>query len=97
MLALQIAISRLRRAVRRFAAARRANVAIIFAITLIPILTFVGASVDYSRANALKADLQAALNSTALMVSKNAASLTGDQIQTKANDLFPGFVSKSDG
>ena len=88
MAALQIAISRLRRATRRFTAARRANVAIIFALTLIPILTFVGAAIDYSRANALKADLQAALNSTALIVSKNAASLTGGQIQTEAQTYF---------
>jgi len=73
---------------RRFARARRANVAITFAIAVIPMLAFVGVAVDFSRANALKVDLQAALDSAALMVSKNAASLTTDQIQATAKTYF---------
>ncbi len=88
MLALQTAASRLRRIVCRFAAETRANVAIIFTISLIPILAFIGAAVDFSRANALKADLQAALDSSVLMVSKNASALTSDQIQAKAQAYF---------
>jgi len=74
--------------ISRFVRARRANVVITFAIAVIPMLAFVGAAVDFSRANALKVDLQAALDSASLMVSKNAASLTTDQIQSTAKTYF---------
>ena len=93
MFGLHTAIFHLRRVVRRFAGTRRANVAITFAIALIPILAFIGAAVDFSRANALKANLQAALDSTALMVAKNAASLTNDQIQSTAKSYFQALFT----
>ncbi len=73
---------------RRFVLARRGNVAIIFALSLIPILGLTGAAIDFGRANAVKASLQAALDSTALMVSKTAASQTGSQIQTSTQSYF---------
>ncbi len=74
--------------VRRFVAARGGNVAIIFALSSLPIVGLIGASVDYSRANATKADLQAALDATALMVSKQAASQSAEQLQTSAESYF---------
>ena len=40
---------------------------------MIPIIGFVGAAVDYSRANSAKAAMQAAIDSTALMLSKDAS------------------------
>jgi hypothetical protein len=83
--------SRLRQTVRDFYAARCANVAITFALILIPIPGMVGAAVDFSRAKAVKASMQVALDSTALMASKNAAALTSDQVQTSAQAyLFTG-------
>jgi Flp pilus assembly protein TadG len=84
MLTIPVGICRL----RRFVAARRGNVAITFALSLIPIMALTGAAVDFSRANLVKADMQAALDSTALMVSKNAVSLSSDQIQTNAKSYF---------
>ena len=57
---LHAVIRRLGRAARRFARARRANVAITFALTLIPMLALTGAAIDFSRANALKTALQQA-------------------------------------
>src|SRR5262245_11393993 len=48
---------------------RRANVALTFGITFIPVVALVGAAVDYSRANSTRVALQAALDSTALMPS----------------------------
>ncbi len=47
------------------------NVAVLFGIALVPILSFVGAAVDYTRANSARSSMQAALDSTALMVSKD--------------------------
>jgi Flp pilus assembly protein TadG len=59
-----------------FRTARGGNVAITFALATLPILGFVGAAVDYSRANSVKAAMQTALDSTALMLSKEAATDT---------------------
>jgi Flp pilus assembly protein TadG len=84
----------LRRSARRFARARRANVAITFALALVPMLAFIGAAVDFSRANAVKADLQNALDGTALMVSKTAATMTAAQLQTAAKSYFLALFSE---
>ncbi len=46
---------------------------------------FVGAAVDYSHANSVKVAMQAAVDGTALMLSKQAASLNQTDIQTKAD------------
>ena len=55
---------------------------------MIPILAFVGAAVDFSRANAVKAKMQTALNSAALLVSHNATSLNSTELQTEAQKYF---------
>ncbi len=81
-------VCRLGRTCKRFLRERRANVAITFAIAVIPLLTFVGAAIDYSRANAVKVQLQAALDSTALMVSKSAASMNETDLQSAADKYF---------
>jgi Flp pilus assembly protein TadG len=96
MLTLRVAYTRLRRAARRFAAARRGNVALTFAVASIPIIGFAGAAVDYSRANAMKADMQSALDSAALMVSKNAVTMTSAQIQTAAQNAFQAVFTNVD-
>jgi Flp pilus assembly protein TadG len=75
---------RLLQVLRRFAGARRGNVATTFALATIPILAFIGGAVDYSRANSVKADLQGALDSAALMLSKEAATDTNNQLQANA-------------
>lgn len=63
---MMIALKKLCRTLSAFCAARGGNVAITFAIATLPILGFVGAAVDYSRANSVKAAMQTALDSTAL-------------------------------
>src|ERR1700744_2430905 len=61
----------LRDAAARLGIANQGNVAVIFAIAALPVLTFVGAAIDYSRANAARSSMQAALDSTALMLWKD--------------------------
>ena len=80
--------SKLRRAIREFSVARSGNVAIIFSIATLPLVGFVGAAIDYSRANAVKAAIQTALDSTALMLSKEATSDTSAQLQANATKYF---------
>ena len=63
---------RLRQRWQRFRSARGGNVAITFAIATVPIIGAVAAAVDYSHANSVKAAMQAALDSTALMLAKQA-------------------------
>jgi Flp pilus assembly protein TadG len=79
-----------------FARARGGNVAITFAFALLPMLAFVGAAVDYSRANILKSELQTALDASALMVSKNASSMDSSTLQTTAEDSFKALFTRSD-
>jgi Flp pilus assembly protein TadG len=79
---------------RRFRKDRAGNVTVIFALATIPMVGFVGAAVDYSHANSVKTAMQAAADSTALMVSKDATSLTASAIQTKANDYFKALFNR---
>ena len=62
---------RVRAAARRFSRATDGNVAVIFTLALLPIFAFVGAAVDYTRANNARTSMQSALDSTALMLSKD--------------------------
>ncbi|HKS20643.1 MAG TPA: TadE/TadG family type IV pilus assembly protein [Bradyrhizobium sp.] len=73
--------SRVRAAASRFAGAEQGNIAVIFAIAAVPLISFVGAAIDYSRANAARTAMQAALDSTSLMLSK---------------DLTDGLIAPSD-
>lgn len=54
----------------------------------------VGFAVDYSHANSVKAAMQAALDSTAPMLSKDAASLSTADLQTKAKSYFDALFTR---
>ena len=86
--------SRIRTAAGRFAGANQGNIAVLFAIAAVPILSFVGAAIDYTRANSARTAMQAALDSTALMLAKD---LTGRHHHDLANQrqgagLFHGAL-----
>src|SRR5882757_7231853 len=89
-------IEKLRQGLRKFGTAEGGNVVLTFALTLIPVMGFVGAAVDYSRANSAKVAMQAAVDSTALMLSKDAQGLTAAQIQTKANAYFGALFNRTE-
>lgn len=84
----------LKKRAQEFRNANAANVTITFALATVPMVGFVGAAVDYSNANAVKASMQAAADSTALMLSKTAGSLTSSQIQTQANSYFNALYTR---
>jgi Flp pilus assembly protein TadG len=75
-------IRHLREAASRFAGAKDGNVAVIFTIALVPLISFLGAAIDYSRANRARSSMQSAMDSTALMLSKDLTSgkITADQV-----------------
>ncbi|MBR0752741.1 pilus assembly protein [Bradyrhizobium jicamae] len=94
----QAIFSRVRPAAGRFAEAREGNIAIIFALALLPIISFVGAAIDYSRANNARSSMQAALDSTALMVAKDLTdgTITTSQIQAKATAYFTALYTSTE-
>jgi Flp pilus assembly protein TadG len=77
----------------RFLKDRRGGVAPMFALAVIPVVGLVGAAVDYSRANAAKAGMQAALDATALAMAKLAPTLTQSQLQTQTAAYFNAMFS----
>jgi Flp pilus assembly protein TadG len=88
----------------RFRHDRRANVAVIFAIAILPILTATGAAVDYSLAVRLKAKLQSAADaaSVASISAKSAGYIAATTMVSNgsvaagvadANNIFNGNMS----
>jgi Flp pilus assembly protein TadG len=90
--------SRIRSAAGRFAGANQGNIAILFGIALVPILTFVGAAIDYTRANAARTSMQAALDSTALMLAKDLSdgTIKASDISTKAQAYFAALFNNTE-
>lgn len=85
---------RLMQSLRAFAKQRSGNVAITFALATLPVVGAVGAAVDYSHANSVKAAMQSALDSTALMLSKEASTDTSAQLQTNALKFFTALFTR---
>jgi Flp pilus assembly protein TadG len=69
----------------RFLKDRSAGVAPMLALGIIPLNGSVGAAIDYSRANSVRAAMQAAGDATALMLTKKATSLNNTQLQQSAS------------
>src|SRR6266404_1491469 len=84
---------------QRFLDDRNASVAPLLALSIVPIVGLIGASVDYGRANSARATLQSLVDSTALAVAQDAAKasppLTQDQVNTKASDYFNALYTHS--
>jgi Flp pilus assembly protein TadG len=67
---------------------RSGSVMPLLALAAVPLVGLIGASVDYSRAAAIQATLQAAADSTSLAMAKTAPGLSADQLQVKAQAYF---------
>lgn len=85
---------KLTRAFGAFGGDRAGNVMITFALATLPIVGFTGFAVDYSHANSVKTALQAAIDSTALMLSRDAATVSASQLQTKAQNYFNSLFTR---
>ncbi len=75
---------------RRFGVAKSGNVAIIFAIMSVPIVVSMGGTVDYTRGIRARADMQAAIDATALALARvdNVASMSTSEMHESATQLF---------
>jgi len=58
------------------------------ALAAIPIMGFVGAAIDFSRAASVRTAMQTALDATALMLSKEAQGMAPADLQQKASNYF---------
>jgi Flp pilus assembly protein TadG len=72
----------------RFLRNQKGGVAPILALMIIPMMGAVGAAVDYSRASSARTAMQTALDSTALMLSRDAQTLDAAQLDSKASLYF---------
>src|SRR3954447_23998684 len=72
----------------RFLKDRKAGVAPILALGLVPLVGAVGTSVDYSRANAARTAMQAAVDAAAVVLLKKTEGLSGDQLNDKGKSYF---------
>jgi Flp pilus assembly protein TadG len=96
--------SRVTALISRFLHDKNANIAVIFTIALLPILTGIGCAVDYSLASRMKAKLQSAADAASVAsISKNSAGYlaattmtSGGSIAagvTESNNIFDGNIS----
>src|SRR6185437_16930598 len=81
---------------RAFRLAHAGNVAITFAFATLPLITFVGFAVDYSRANSVKSALQSALDSTSLMLSKEASTDSPADLASHADTYFKALFTRTE-
>ena len=80
----------------RFLTDRRGSVAPMLALTVIPLLGSVGMAIDFTRANATRTAFQNALDSTALMLSRTAATESNADLQTTATGYFNALFTRTD-
>lgn len=73
---------------RSFARDEQGVVALMFGITLVPLVLFAGAAIDYARGAREKVVIANALDATGLAVAQDARRLTPPQLNAKAQDYF---------
>ena len=81
---------------RQFGGAQGGNTVVTFALAFIPLVGLTGAAVDYSRANSLQTSMQAAADTTALMVAQNAATQTSTALQTSASTYYKALFTRTE-
>ena len=86
----------LRNFAARFLENSGANVAVIFAVALVPIMSGIGAAVDFSQAGSVKAALQSALDAAALNVVKDAGTLSHAALTSRAREVFTSSFNRPD-
>lgn len=78
---------------RRFQRDESGNFAMLFGLSIVPLLGLTGAAVDYSRASKARAELSAAIDSAALMAARDASKLTDAELTTRINNWIKNNLS----
>lgn len=74
----------------RFGQDAGGNVMMLFALAIIPVLGLAGALIDYSRAATVRSQLNAAVDSAALMAARDAPKLTDAEATARINNWIRG-------
>ena len=74
--------------VRRFKTDNRGSTAVVFGLALLPLIGFVGAAVDYSRAAAIHSEMQKSVDAAALSLVRAPAGETQGQLLDRAKNVF---------
>jgi Flp pilus assembly protein TadG len=80
----------------RFLEDRKAGIAPILALGLVPLVGVVGTSVDYSRANAARTAMQAAVDAAAVILLKKNDGLSADQLNETGKNYFNANFGHAD-
>ena len=80
--------------IRNWFSDRRGNVAITFALAIIPVFGAMGVAVDYSMANSARTNMQAALDATGIALQRQMP-LTQTQMNTIGSAFFLGNLGNS--
>lgn len=81
---------------RRFAVDRGGNVAMIFGLSLLPVLVLTGMAIDYARATAERTRLQQAVDATALALSRAPKTTSQAQLQASGERFFAAIFSSKE-
>jgi len=84
------------RKVGAFRRSESGNVAAIFALSLLPLVGFAGAAVDYSRAATVRSRIQSAVDATALKLARDGALLSDSDFNAMANRYFGAVLDTTD-
>lgn len=79
---------------RRWRRDRSGNVAILFALALVPVLGLIGAAIDFSRAHLAQTKMQGALDAAVLAAASGIQRTDEERIQT-AKDIFAADLQSS--
>jgi Flp pilus assembly protein TadG len=82
---------------RRFLTDERGATAILFGIAIVPVLGFGAAVLDYSRAAAARTQVQGALDSTALMLAREAVKYSNAELQSRGETFFKAQMTNKYG
>jgi Flp pilus assembly protein TadG len=93
-MAMKQIIAKLRATCRRFAGANEGNTLVTFALAFIPLVGLTGAAVDYSRAYSVQTAMQAAADTTALMIAQGAPSKTATDLQSQAVSFYNALFKR---
>ena len=80
------------RTLKRFNQDERGATAVIFSLSLLPVMGLMGAAVDYSRATSARSQLQSAVDAAALQLTREAPKLTDAQLTTRGQDIIKSLV-----
>jgi Flp pilus assembly protein TadG len=81
--------------VKHFGSDKSGAVSVLFAVTLVPLLVFSGAAVDYSRITTMRTKIQSAADAASLAVAKAANGRTDAELQAMGERIFEGVFSSS--